>query len=148
MPSALLDDLLELRRMIAIELVALAAERATTEELVLLRRHLAQQATLLGDAEAFKRSDLAFARLLIRAAHNFALELLFNSVVRVIESNPALTVAFQANGTQTMAVYARILDLIETRDPRKAAQTTRRLLTVLDGRTLALVDMMVGGGAR
>ena len=40
--------------------------------------------------EAFKSSDLAFARLLIRAGHNFALELLFNSVVRVIESNPGV----------------------------------------------------------
>jgi len=144
-PSALLTDLLELRSMIAIELVALAAERATDEELAELRRHHALQGTLLSDPEAFKRADLAFARLMIRAAHNFALELLFNSVVRLIESSPALTVAFQANAPQTLAVYDRILTLIEKREPRRAARMTRRLLTVLDGRTLALVDMMVGG---
>jgi DNA-binding FadR family transcriptional regulator len=141
-PSALLSELLELRRMIAIELVGLAAERATDEELAELRRHHRRQSTLLDDPEAFKRADLAFARLLIRAGHNFALELLFNSVVRVIESNPSLTLAFQANATQTLEVYDRILELIESRDPRRAAKVTRRLLEFLDGRTLALLDVM------
>ncbi len=142
MPSALLSELLELRRMIATELVGLAAVRATDEELAELRHHHRVQSTLLGDPEAFKRADLAFARLLIRAGHNFALELLFNSVVRVIESNPGLTLAFQANAPQTLRVYARILELVESRDSRRAARVTRRLLEVLDRRTLSLLDQL------
>ncbi len=143
-PDDLLRDLLEVRRMIAVELVALVADRASDDELRELRRHHAVMATLVGDAEAFKNADLAFGRQMIRAGHNFALELLFNSIVRVIASNPGLTIAFQANAPQALAVYARMLDLVEAHDGPRAARVTRRLLTVLDGRTLALVDQLLG----
>lgn len=143
-PEGLLRDLLEVRRMIAVELVALVTDRATADEMRALRRQHAILATLEDDAEAFKLADLAFARLMIRAGHNFALELLFNSIVRAIASSPGLTIAFQANTPQTLAVYARMLELIEAKDAAAAARVTRRLLTVLDGRTLALVDQLLG----
>ncbi|MBW2461506.1 MAG: FadR family transcriptional regulator, partial [Deltaproteobacteria bacterium] len=56
-PEGLLRDLLEVRRMIAVELVALVAERASDDELRELRRHHAVMATLEGDPEAFKNAD-------------------------------------------------------------------------------------------
>jgi DNA-binding FadR family transcriptional regulator len=140
-PSALLADLLEMRRMIAVELLSLVAERATDEEVAVLRAHVAFQKTLLRDGERFRDEDLVFARLLVRAAHNLALELLLNTVIRVIESQPGLTLAFQANAEQTIAVYERILELVEARDPRRVAKVARRLLEHLDARTMQLIAL-------
>ncbi len=143
-PSALLSDLLEMRRMIAVELLSLVAERATDDELVELRAHVAMQKTLVRDGERFRDADLVFARLLVRAAHNLALELMLNTVIRVIETQPGLTVAFQANAEQTLAVYDRILTLVEARDARRVAKVARRLLEHLDRRTMQLIAAYTG----
>jgi DNA-binding FadR family transcriptional regulator len=143
-PFALLRDLLEMRRMIAVELLALVVERATDDDLALLRAHLAHQRTLLGDTEAFKRADLAFARLLVRAGKNLALELLSNTIVRIIEAHPGLDIAFAANAEQTLTVYARLLELLTARDNERVVRVADRLLRHLDHRTLARVSELTG----
>ena len=143
-PFALLSDLLELRRMVAVELVELVAERATDEELVELRRQLAAQQALVDRPGELMKSDLHFARLLVRASHNLAIELLFNTVVRVIDQHPGLELAFQANAEGTLAVYDRMLQLIETRDGRRAARVVRRLITRLDRVTLERISQLTG----
>lgn len=143
-PFALLRDLLELRRMIAVELLPLIVERASDDDLATLRAHLAHQRTLLGDRDAWKRADLAFARLLVRAGKNLALELLFNTVIRVIDAHPGLDIAFQANADQTIGVYERLLLLLEARDRDRLVRIADRLLRHLDHRTLTRVSELTG----
>lgn len=143
-PFALLLDLLELRRMIAVELVELVAERATDGEIQALREHIEAQRGLIDRPERLMRADLHFARLLVRASHNLALELLFNTVVRIIDQHPGLELAFQANAQGTLAVYSRLLDLIETRDPRRASRVARRLVSRLDRATLQRIGEITG----
>jgi len=143
-PFALLADLLELRRMVATELVELVARRANDDEIAEIREHLEHQKTLIGEPAEFMAADLGFARLLVRAAHNLALELLFNTVVRIIDSHPGLELAFRANNEQTMAVYGRLLDLVETRDARRAAKVARRLIDRLDRVTLERISEITG----
>lgn len=143
-PFALLADLLELRRMIATEMLELVALRASDEELAELRAHLAVQKTLIDRPEEFMAADLQFARLLVRATHNLALELLFNTVVRVIDSHPGLELAFRANSDQTVAAYDRMLDLVETRDRHRASRVATRLIERLDRVTLQRVSEITG----
>jgi DNA-binding FadR family transcriptional regulator len=143
-PFALLNDLLELRRMVAVELVELVAERATDDEIRDLRRQLEVQRELVDDPRKLMTSDLHFARLLVRASHNLAIELLFNTVARIIDQHPGLELAFQANAEGTLAVYDRMLELIESRDGRRAARVARRLIGRLDRVTLQRISVLTG----
>lgn len=139
LPIGLLHDLLELRRMVAVELLGLVTERASSAELDALGAHLYEQAKLLGDRARFVEADLQFARLVVRASHNLALELLYNTVVRLIAAQPGIELAFLANAEQTLTVYQRLLELIAAREPRRVVRVARRILERLDRATLARV---------
>ena len=148
----LFASLMELRRAVAIEAVGLATERASADELRAMRAHVVAMSALLGDSHAFMVADLAFARLIVRATGNLAYELLFNSVVRTVEGNRGVELAFFANAKATLAVYARLLDRMEARDHERARATAARLLHRLDRTTvdaltlfLAAVPMIAPG---
>jgi DNA-binding FadR family transcriptional regulator len=149
---SLFASLMELRRAVAIEAVGLAAERASAEELRAMRAHVASMAALQSDAHAFMVADLAFARMLVRATRNLAYELLFNSVVRTVEGNHGIELAFFANARSTLAVYGRLLDRMDARDHERARATAARLLhrldrTTVDALTLFLAASSQGTGA-
>ncbi|NOY93832.1 MAG: FadR family transcriptional regulator [Deltaproteobacteria bacterium] len=139
LPAELLADLLELRRMLAVEVLGLAAERGSVEEHRALREHVAHQRTLVGDAEAYVEADLKMARMLVRASHNVALRLLSNSLVRVLNAAPSLAPAFLVNADGTLRAYTRLLDLVESRDGARVRVEARRLLEQLDADTLERV---------
>src|SRR5689334_9396130 len=66
----LLTSMLEVRRILACEAVALAASRHTAADIARMQEIAAEQATRLDDAQAYARGDLAFQRAVIRAAGN------------------------------------------------------------------------------
>ena len=144
-PVELLADLLELRRMVAVDLVGFVAERATDDELAEIRDHIRRQAKLLDDPEAFMQADLHFARLMVRAGRNLALELLYNTVVRLIANNPGFQLAFQ-NGPQTMLVYERLVELMSARDSKRVVRVAGRIIDRLDRATLSRIRALVGVG--
>jgi GntR family transcriptional regulator, transcriptional repressor for pyruvate dehydrogenase complex len=131
-----LASLLELRRAVAVEAVGLATERATARELEDMRTHVATMRGHLADPSAFMHEDLVFARLIVRATKNLAFELLFNTVVRTVEGNPGVELAFFANAPVTLQVYERLLDRMQSRDAERARQTASRLLHRLDRTTV------------
>jgi DNA-binding FadR family transcriptional regulator len=139
----LFASLMELRRAVAIEAVGLATERASADELRAMRNHVGAMSALLGDSHAFMVADLAFARLIVRATGNLAYELLFNSVVRTVEGNRGVELAFFANANATLAVYARLLDRMEARDHERARATAARLLHRLDRTTVDALTMFL-----
>jgi GntR family transcriptional repressor for pyruvate dehydrogenase complex len=143
-PVAVLSELLELRRALAVEALGLAAERGTDAERAALRAQHAVLAGLLRQPKAFVDADLAFARLVVRATHNIAFELVFNTVQKAVAGNPALELAFHANAEQTLQVYERLLDLIDRHDAHRVRQVTSRLLERLDRRTLRLLGAALG----
>lgn len=135
-PLPLLGELLELRRMVAIELLGLVCERATSDELRALREHRASMHALVDDGAAFMAADLQFARLLVRAGHNLMLELLSNTVRRMVSEHPGFEAAFTVNARATLMVYDRLLELLESRDPTKVRELASRFFEPLDRRTL------------
>jgi DNA-binding FadR family transcriptional regulator len=135
-PLGLLADLLELRRAMAVEVLGLVADRASASEIVMLRAHVEQQALLAGDPARFVEADLDFARKLVRASHNLALELVTATVVRQLRALPGAEALFLVDPAATVAVYRRLLDDIERRDARAVRKLARRLLDRQDQRVL------------
>ena len=136
-PLELLVDLLELRRLVAVEMVCLVAARATEAERSEMRDALDALRDAVSDADAFVQADLAFARVLVRAAHNLAIELLYNTITRVIGTSEALRPVFLINATTTVATYEALLALLESDDAGFIRETTRGALEALDADTLA-----------
>jgi DNA-binding FadR family transcriptional regulator len=68
--SRVLDDVLEVRRLVEVELAGLAARRRTPEELARLREALDQLRACLAATGEFGAWDLEFHDRIFRAAHN------------------------------------------------------------------------------
>ena len=139
-PLSLLRDILELRRLLAVEVLALVAERGTREDLNGLRAHLRLLREQEGDELSFMALDLAFARKVVLSTHNVALSLLYNTVERLVESNPLARPAFLVNTDNALVVYEKLLELLDQRDVERVRSVSRTLLLRMDRRTLDKLD--------
>jgi GntR family transcriptional repressor for pyruvate dehydrogenase complex len=143
-PVALLADLMELRRTLAVEAIGLAAERCTADELLALRSHVDVQRALRAEPDRYVASDLALARRFAGATHNLALVLVANTLVRMLERQPGLELAFLVQADATMRFYDRVLELIERRDANSARRYARVLIERLDRHMLARLRATLG----
>jgi len=139
-PLDTVRDLLELRRMAAAEAVALACERGSEEQLAELGRIVGQQAGSMGDSAAFAAGDLMFARAVLAAAGNLALQLLLNTVERFYQSRPEIAAAMLAEPSATLASYHATVALIAGRDPERARSAVRQTLAAFDELTLQRLE--------
>jgi DNA-binding FadR family transcriptional regulator len=143
-PLAMLADLLELRRVVAVEVMGMAAERITEAELEELARHLAYQAKCAGDAQKYMAADIETARKLAQATHNQAILLLSNSIMRVLVQQRGMEFTFLIDVQRAISTYKKMLGLLRARDPIAARRTARRLLARLDRRLLERIAELVG----
>ncbi len=137
LPMALLSDVLELRRVLASEVLVLAAKRRTHEDLAALREAMVRLRSSASDPQRFMADDLALARRFVRSAHNLAIELVFNAAVRLLEHLDAFTPLFAASAEEALGVYERLLQLVELGDAERVGRVSARLLARLDRHTLA-----------
>ena len=148
---SLARDLLDLRRGFACETVAFAAERHDARDIKAMRAVIVAQADRVGNTMAFARGDMDFARVVVRAARNVALELLLNTFVRLPEENPGLAREMYPNPRAQHAHYDVVIALIESRDGDRARSTMRVALEAIDRITLARIKrgrakLAKGGG--
>jgi GntR family transcriptional regulator, transcriptional repressor for pyruvate dehydrogenase complex len=119
----LLDDLshhelLETRMIVEPELAARAAERATTEDLVGMRRAIAAMERCRTNNERLE-ADLAFHQCIFRASGNRICHLLFNVIHRSV-----LTSMYQLSARvpldRPLGFHKRIFAAIQQRSPEEA----------------------------
>jgi DNA-binding FadR family transcriptional regulator len=134
-PLDLLNDIMEFRRFVAIQVLGTVTERGTPAELRGLRQQLDLLHDVVDDAPRFMEEDLQFARLLVRATHNLAMELLYNTALRVLRASPGFEAVFSVNARETLRVYERLLAMIGDRDPERVQALARRVLEPLDRKT-------------
>jgi GntR family transcriptional repressor for pyruvate dehydrogenase complex len=133
----LLTSMLEIRRILAAEAVALAAVRHTEEDLKAMRALADEQQTRLHDALAFARGDLAFQRALVRAARNVGFELILNSFMRFPEEQPALVSTLYVRREDSLGFYGAVIELVRGGDGRSARTAVQMALAALDDDWLA-----------
>lgn len=142
----LLTSMLEVRRVLATEAVALAAERHTDEDIAVMREIAAAQATRLHDAQAYARGDLAFQRAVVRAARNIGLELILNSFARYPEEQPALVAKLYDKREDSVGFYGALIGLVQAGDPEAARSALRVAFTAMDEEWLGRHGHRPGGG--
>jgi len=128
----LLASLLEVRRVLAAEAVALAAARATPEDIAQLRAIAEAQRANLHDPAAMARGDVQFQRAVIRAAKNVGLELILNTYARFPDEQPALVAELYDVPARTLEHYPLVIALIEGRDAASARELVRTALEQMD----------------
>ncbi len=143
-PLAMLADVLELRRLVAVEVMGIAAERITEAELDELARHIAYQAKCTSDAHKYMAADIETARKLAQATHNQAILLLSNTIMRVLVQQRGMEFTFLIDVQRAISTYKKMVALLRARDARIARKTTRRLLARLDRRMLERIAELVG----
>jgi GntR family transcriptional repressor for pyruvate dehydrogenase complex len=135
--AELLSAILEVRRVLAAEAVALAAARATPEDVATLRIIAEAQQKNLDDPVAMARGDVAFQRAVLRAARNVGLELILNSFARFPDEQPELVAQLYDVPARTLEHYPLVIGLIEAKDERAARDLVRAALEHMDRELLA-----------
>jgi GntR family transcriptional repressor for pyruvate dehydrogenase complex len=128
----LVVSLLELRKVLAAEAVALAAERHGDEDLAALQRVAELQKTRLADPVAFARGEIAFLRALIRAAKNVGLELILNTFARFPEEQPHLVAELYDRREDSAFFNEMVIALVKAGDADAARKTIREGLDAMD----------------
>jgi GntR family transcriptional repressor for pyruvate dehydrogenase complex len=123
---------LEIRRIIASEAVALAAERHTEEDLVAIATCAQVLREHIDDPIAFARADLAFMRSVCRASRNVGLELFLNTFARWPDEHPQLVATLYDDCAAAAELYPAVIELIRARDGEAARTLARRVLEALD----------------
>ena len=121
-------SLFELRRAIEPAAGALAAERASDEQIAELEGYFALMEQYADDGPRFAEPDLAFHQLILRMTGNE----LIGSLAALIES--ALVMSFRLSDANplgqrpSLPLHRRVIDCIRARDPAGARDALLRLL--------------------
>jgi GntR family transcriptional regulator, transcriptional repressor for pyruvate dehydrogenase complex len=128
----LMVALLEVRRILVSEAIALAAMRRSPDDLAVLRALAREQAQNLGDAVGFARGEVAFQRAVIRAAGNVGLELILNTFAKFPEELPELVAKLYDQREASMEFYEIVIAMIEGGDGTGARDAVRHVLQGVD----------------
>jgi GntR family transcriptional repressor for pyruvate dehydrogenase complex len=129
---ALVASLLEIRRVLVAESVALAAARHTVDDLKGLRALALAQKGRAHDLAAFARGEVAFQRALIRAGGNIGFELMLNTFARVAVEQPNLVALLYDRIDISVGFYDAIFELLASRDADAVRASVRGVLEAID----------------
>jgi GntR family transcriptional regulator, transcriptional repressor for pyruvate dehydrogenase complex len=128
----LVRSALEIRRILAAEAVALAAERHTAQDLDAIATCAQVLNDHVDDPVAFARADLAFMRSVCKAARNVGLELFLNTFARWPDEHPELVSVLYDDCARAAALYPSVIDLIKGGDRDAARVIARKALEQVD----------------
>jgi GntR family transcriptional regulator, transcriptional repressor for pyruvate dehydrogenase complex len=116
------EKLHEVRRTLEVEIIGLAAERRTDEDLVLIDRLLTTAPDTWEDREHFAQHDLAFHNALAQAAHNEIFLFVLNSLADVMLEVRRL--AFRVPGLPQHAqqLHLEVVEGVKAGDVQRAQQ--------------------------
>jgi GntR family transcriptional repressor for pyruvate dehydrogenase complex len=128
----LVRSALEIRRILAAEAVALAAERHTGEDLAAIAACGQELSGHMEDPVAFARADLAFMRAVCKAARNVGLELFLNTFARWPDEHPELVGVLYDDRATVATMVPAVIELLRSRDGTAARSIVRTALEAAD----------------
>ena len=133
-----LSEMLLLRRSLAAEAVRLACIHANTDEIGVIQRWEERQRHE-DDPLRFFEGDLAFMRALVQAAGSLPLQLLFNSMERIVRAQPDSVANMLQDRAAARGSYSALLALIRSREPDLARRAVLQTLLPGDAEQLASI---------
>jgi DNA-binding FadR family transcriptional regulator len=134
---ALLTQLLDLRRSIAVQLVRAAARRRDAEGVMMMRAALEKARSSVGDLQKFVEADLTFSRGLALASVNHVALLLVNSIARALAVDPELAEVLFADRARNLAGLEVLLAAVEAGDETTAETFALQAIELLNATVLA-----------
>ena len=119
----IMADSLELRRVIETEAAALAAERATPDDLAAMRREFEALNQSTGDTQAYTTHDVAFHDAILRATHNRLFLQLIDQMREVLVLTRTVSVTASPDRVPaSQQGHGAVFDAISARSPELARQ--------------------------
>jgi GntR family transcriptional repressor for pyruvate dehydrogenase complex len=120
--SVSLEDLMEVRRVLEVQIASMAAERATQEGIEELEQIMAAGREVMDDPAAFATKDLEFHVALARLTQNSLFEILLEPFTDALYEGRHLASKVPGVAQEALDLHQNILDRIKARDPEGAAR--------------------------
>jgi GntR family transcriptional repressor for pyruvate dehydrogenase complex len=119
------DNLVEVREILETEIAALAAARATEEEVAAMREAVRVMDESLNDADAYIAADNLFHQALAKATQNTLILILIDSIVNPLSEQRKQIFEVEGGPERGQFHHKRILESITQRDPEGARAAMR-----------------------
>jgi DNA-binding FadR family transcriptional regulator len=128
----LLQDLLQVRRIVETEMAALAAQQATDDEVAQLQRILARMETAQDDLDAYNELDLELHAYLAAITHNRLLPALLRPISDLLAVGRHVTLHSRGTSAFAHAHHREIVDAVAQRDSSAARAAMERHLRLFE----------------
>jgi len=125
---SILSEVMEARQYIEVILVQMAAERATEEDIELLRKAIQHSKESLPNLESNSRAGVDFHLALADAAHNQILALMYRTIHDLFLETARRTRLTPGIALDRLRDHERIVQAVVDRDPETAAQVMQEHL--------------------
>ena len=133
-------DVIEARRVVEVEMAALAAARATDDEIATIVARTDDMRANLNDVDAYSRCDQEFHLAVGRAAHNQVLFHVLDTLRHVVRVWIYETFADYPDKAQSLNEHLPITEAICARDPEGARAAMAAHLDIAAARFLAVMS--------
>ncbi len=130
--AAALQDVFEMRHLMEPHIAALAAQRATPDEVRQLRQILKEQQRQIDSGETGVESDTAFHFTLASATHNATLVKVVSAVEDILQLSRDRSLQEPGRPQRSLASHCQILQMVEQGDAGGARQAMNHHLTTVE----------------
>jgi GntR family transcriptional repressor for pyruvate dehydrogenase complex len=130
--AAQLRDIFEVRHLLEPQLAALAAERATPEDVGRLAAILEEQQRQIMEGETGVDADTEFHFTLATATHNSALVKVVSAVEDVLRQSRDQSLQQPGRAERSLASHRQILEMVQSGDHRGARDAMEHHLTAVE----------------
>lgn len=118
-------ELLEMRRILEVEISGLAADRASVEDIGAMREQIDRMRDLIDKPEGYVDADVEFHALLAQAARNDVLLTMLEPVVDLLRASREVSASRPGSARRALGEHEGILRRIEDNDAEGARQEMR-----------------------
>jgi len=129
-------DIFEARKVIEPEIAALAAQRASPEEVRQMEGILAEQARQIAQGESGVEADTAFHSLLTQSTKNKIFLRLSDAIVDSLYETRERSLHVHGRPARSLAGHREILKAIRAKDPARARRAMLQHLMAIEGNVL------------
>lgn len=125
MRGEVLWELLEMRRILEVEVSGLAAERAAADDAAAMRAQIERMRTLIDSPEGYVDADVEFHVLLARATRNGVLLTMLEPVVDLLRASREVSASRPGSARRALGEHEEILRRVEEGDADGARREMR-----------------------